>query len=78
MGGVSQAIPVESDNSVVIVHVDSRAPADPAGLAGFEARFRQQQNEQLQNAVYMDWAEWMSKRPGTHKPPDLDQYGGVE
>jgi peptidyl-prolyl cis-trans isomerase D len=78
VGGVSRAIPMETDNSVVIVHVDSRAPADPAGLADFETRFRQRQDEQVRNSVYLDWADWMSKRPGTHKPPDLDQYGGVE
>ena len=78
VGGVSKAVPMEGDNSVVVIHVDSRAPADPTGLADFETRFRQRQDEQVRNSVYMDWAEWMSKRPGTHKPPDLDQYGGVE
>jgi peptidyl-prolyl cis-trans isomerase D len=78
VGGVSQAVPIETDNSTVIVHLDSRAPADPAGLSDFETRYRSRQDEGVRNSVYLDWADWMSKRPGTHKPPDLDQYGGVD
>jgi peptidyl-prolyl cis-trans isomerase D len=77
-GQVSQPIPVQSDETVLILHVDSRAKADPAGLADFEVRFRQSQDEQLREYVYIDWANWKSNQPGTHRPPDLDAYGSVE
>jgi parvulin-like peptidyl-prolyl isomerase len=77
VGGISNPIPLTGD-TVAIIHVDSRQPADPSGLAAFELRFREKEDEQVRNLVYVDWAEWMSKRPGTHKPPELDQYGGVE
>jgi peptidyl-prolyl cis-trans isomerase D len=78
VGAVSQPVPIEGSNTTVILHLDSRAPADPAGLPEFETRFRQKQDEEVRSLVYIDWANWMSTRPGTHKPPDLDQYGGVE
>jgi hypothetical protein len=77
-GQVSDPVPVEADNTVLILHLDARAKADPAGLADFENTFRQSQDEQLQEQVYVDWANWMSNRPGTRKPPDLDLYGGLE
>ena len=77
-GDVSQPVPVESDNATLVLHVDSRAPADPAGLADFETRFRDSQDQQLRNIVAGDWATWKSKQPGTHRPPDLDAYGSVE
>jgi hypothetical protein len=47
-------------------------------LAEFETRFRQSQDQQLRSMVYADWANWKSKQPGTHRPPDLDSYGSVE
>jgi peptidyl-prolyl cis-trans isomerase D len=71
-GQVSDAIPMQADNSLLVIHLDSRAQADPAGLAEFETRFRQSQDQQLRQMVYTDWANWKSKQPGTHKPPDLD------
>ena len=77
-GQVSDPIPVQSDNTTLVIHLDSRAPADPAGLAAFETRFRESQDQQLRSVVYTDWANWKSKQPGTHKPPDLDSYGSVE
>jgi peptidyl-prolyl cis-trans isomerase D len=77
-GEVSGPVPVESDNATLVLHVDSRAPADPAGLADFETRFRDSQDQQLRNLVSNDWANWKSKQPGTHRPPDLDAYGSVE
>jgi hypothetical protein len=76
VGGVSGPIPISNDQ-IAIIHVDSRQTPDPAGLAQFESRFRERQDEQVRNLVYVDWAEWMSSRPGTHKPPDLDEYGSV-
>lgn len=78
VGEVSPPVPIEGTNTIVVVHLDRRSPADLSGLAEFEARFREKQDEQVRNLVYVDWADWMSKRPGTHRPPDLDQYGGVE
>ncbi len=77
-GEVSGPVPIESDNATLVLHVDNRAPADPAGLADFEARFREQGDQQLRNFVSADWANWKSKQPGTHRPPDLDAYGSVE
>ena len=77
-GQVSGPVPMQADNTILVLHLDSRAKADPAKLADFETRFRQSQDQQLQSTVYIDWANWKSKQPGTHKPPELDQYGSVE
>ena len=77
-GQVSEPIPDESNNTTLVLHVDSRGQADPAGLADFETRFRQSQDQQLREAVITDWTNWKSKQPGTHRPPDLDAYGSVE
>jgi parvulin-like peptidyl-prolyl isomerase len=77
-GQVSDPIPVRSDNTSLIIHLDSRATADPAGLAEFESRFRDSQDQQLRQVTYIDWANWKSRQPGTHKPPDLDSYGSVD
>jgi peptidyl-prolyl cis-trans isomerase D len=78
VGAVSDPIPMQSNKSFFIVHLDGRAKADPVGLAQFETQYRQQQEQMLGSDVYNDWAEWRSKRPGTHKPPELDQYGSIE
>jgi peptidyl-prolyl cis-trans isomerase D len=78
VGAVSQPIPLQSDNSVLVLHVDSRAPADPVGLADFETHFRQTQDQQLGGAAFLDWANWQSKQPGTHRPPNLEAYGAVD
>jgi len=78
VGDISQPIPVQDDNTTVLVHLDSRAVADPKGFADFATKFRQNQDERLRNQVYIDWAKWESTRPGTHKPPNLDEYGGAE
>ena len=77
-GQVSGPVPVESDNTYLVLHVDDRAKADPAGLAQFETRFRQSQDQQIRSVVYTDWANWKSKQPGTHQPPELELYGSVE
>jgi peptidyl-prolyl cis-trans isomerase D len=77
-GQVSNVVPVETDNTRLLIHVDSRTKADPAGLAGFENRIRSSQDEQILAQVYVDWANWKSRQPGTHKPPELDLYGSVE
>jgi len=77
-GEVSKPIPNEADNTTLIVHLDNRAPADPAGLVDFENRIRDSQDQQLREVVFEDWANWKSKQPGTHRPPDLDAYGSVE
>jgi peptidyl-prolyl cis-trans isomerase D len=77
-GDVSGVVPVESNKAYLVIHLDSRAQPDPAGLADFETRYRQSQDEQLRSLVYTDWANWKSKQPGTHPPPDLESYGSVE
>jgi len=77
-GEISKPTPVEADKTILLIHLDSRAPADAAGLADFETRFRTSQDQQLEGLVYDDWANWKSKQPGTHKPPNLEAYGSVE
>jgi peptidyl-prolyl cis-trans isomerase D len=77
-GQVSDPIPIQSDNTTLVLHLDNRTPANPAGLPEFEGRYRQEEDEQLRKVVYTDWANWKDNQPDTHKPPDLDAYGGVE
>ncbi len=77
-GQVSDPVPVQADNTLLVLHLDSRGQPDPAGLAEFETRFRESQDQQLRGLVSTDWANWKSKQPGTHKPPGLDSYGSVE
>ena len=78
VGAVSQPVPLESESLVLVLHVDSRAPADPAGMADFESHFRETQDQQLRGAAFLDWANWQSKQPGTHRPPNLEAYGAVD
>jgi peptidyl-prolyl cis-trans isomerase D len=78
VGDVSGPVPIQTDNTVVVLHVDSRAPADPAGLATFEKSFRDSQDDQLREAALQDWVTWMNRQPGTHPPPHLEAYGAVE
>ena len=77
-GQVSEPVPVQADNTTLVLHLDSRGQADPAGLADFETRYRASQDQQLRSLVYADWANWRSNQPGTRKPPQLEAYGSVE
>jgi peptidyl-prolyl cis-trans isomerase D len=77
-GQVSDPVPVPSNDTTLIVHLDSRAQADPAGLADFENRYRQSRDSQLREEVTADWTTWKSKQSGTHKPPELDSFGSVD
>ena len=77
VGDVSKPVSVESDNTMLILHLDSRGKADPAGLAAFEQRYHASQDQQVRGKAEFDWANWQSKQPGTHVPPHLDEYGGV-
>ena len=77
-GKVSDPFQIPTDSTMAILHLDSRAPADPAGMAEFETRFRDSQDSQLRDIVFFDWANWKSKQPGTHRPPELTSYGSVE
>jgi len=77
-GQISDPFPVQTDNTILVIHLEGRAQADPAGLAAFEARFRESQDERLRSMVYIDWTNWKSKQPGTHKSPYLDVYGAAE
>ena len=77
-GQVSDPVPVTSDGTELIIHLDSRAQADPAGLTDFEGRYRESQDQQLRQIVYEDWANWKNKQPGTHRPPELDSFGSVD
>lgn len=77
-GEVSGMVPVETDGTFLVIHLDSRGEPDKAGLGNFETRFRQGEDQKLRAALYTDWATWMSKQPGTHKPPELEAYGSVE
>jgi peptidyl-prolyl cis-trans isomerase D len=78
VGAVSDPVPLRTDDSVVILHVDSRGTADPAGLADFTKRSRDSQDDTLRGAAFIDWVNWQSKQPGTHRPPNLEAYGAVE
>jgi len=78
VGQVSEPMPLQGDGDMLIVHVDSRGHADPAGLTAFESRYRTQEDEQYRSVVYHDWSDWRSRQPGTHVPPNLDEYGAVE
>jgi peptidyl-prolyl cis-trans isomerase D len=77
-GQVSNPVPLQAENSTLVFHLQSRGAPDPAGLAGFETRFRQSEDQQLREQVRSDWVNWKNKQAGTHKPPDLDAYGSVE
>lgn len=77
-GQVSDPIPVQSDNTTLILHLDTRGQADPAGLAEFETRFRQSSDQQFRQTAVTDWTSWKSKQPGTRKPPELDSFGNVD
>lgn len=76
-GGISNPIPSQVDGSSLIVHLDSRGKADPAGLAQFETQYRDRQEQNLRNDAYIDWANWAGRQPGTRAPADLDQYAAV-
>lgn len=75
---VSEPFQLPGSDGYVVAHLDSRAQPDPAGLADFEKRYRNEADQQLRTLVTADWVNWKSKQPGTHKPPDLDAYGTVE
>jgi peptidyl-prolyl cis-trans isomerase D len=77
-GGISEPVPMESDGTIVLVHLDSRSPASADDQAQFEAHFRELNDERLRNVAYLAWANWENHQPGTHPPPNLDEYGGVE
>jgi peptidyl-prolyl cis-trans isomerase D len=78
VGSVSDPIPVPTDDSVIVLHVDSRAPADPAGKDAFAKQFHERRDDDLRAAAFLDWVNWQSKQPGTHRPPNLEAYGAVE
>jgi peptidyl-prolyl cis-trans isomerase D len=77
-GEISESVPMESDGTIVLVHLDSRAPASATDEAQNEAQFRAANDERLRNAAYLAWASWENHQPGTHPPANLDEYGGVE
>jgi peptidyl-prolyl cis-trans isomerase D len=78
VGQVSKPVPIETDNTVLVLHLDSRTKADPAGYAAFEQRYLESQDEQIRSWAFADWTNWVSKQPGTHPPPNLAEYGAVE
>jgi hypothetical protein len=78
VGQISPPIPMDNDNTIMILHLDSRGGADPAGLPDFEIKYHDSQDNALETQAYLDWASWMDKKPGTHKPPDLEEYGSIE
>jgi peptidyl-prolyl cis-trans isomerase D len=77
-GDLSQPVPMESDGTIVLVHVDSRAPAAPADQAQYQQEFEQRADERLRDTAFVEWANWESRQAGTHPPPNLDEYGSVE
>jgi peptidyl-prolyl cis-trans isomerase D len=77
-GDISQPVPMESDGTTVLVHLDSREPASPADEAQFAGQFRQSNDERLRELAFGAWITWENRQPGTHPPPNLDEYGTVE
>lgn len=77
VGAVSSPIPLPSENSVFVLHVDGRATADSAGFAEFDKSYRGSQDQELREMASNDWAAWLGKQPGNRKPPNLEAYGGV-
>jgi peptidyl-prolyl cis-trans isomerase D len=77
-GDISPPVPIESDGTIVLVHLDNREPASAADEAQFETAFRQSNDERLRDLAYSAWATWENHQPGTHPPPNLDEYGTVE
>lgn len=77
-GQVSKPVPIETDNSSLVLHLDSRAKPDPAGQADFDTRFGSSQNDRLRQLVYEDWINWQNKQRGTHQPPSLEAYGSID
>ncbi|HEX4140248.1 MAG TPA: SurA N-terminal domain-containing protein [Candidatus Methylacidiphilales bacterium] len=75
---VSEPFALSEDGTYAVLHVDNRAAADPAGLAAFDKEFREEQDAQLRAIANADWVAWKDRQPGTHAPPQLDAYGGVE
>jgi peptidyl-prolyl cis-trans isomerase D len=75
---VSPPFALSEDGTIAVLHVDSRAAADPAGLAAFEKEFRAEQDVQLRSIANADWVSWKDRQSGTHRPPNLEAYGGVE
>jgi peptidyl-prolyl cis-trans isomerase D len=75
---VSAPFALSEDGTLAVLHVDSRGAPDPAGLAAFEKEFRAEQDAQLRLIANEDWVAWKDRQPGTHKPPNLEAYGGVE
>jgi peptidyl-prolyl cis-trans isomerase D len=78
VGEVSKPIPGPDGKTVLIVHLDSRGKADPAGFAAFEQRYRQSQDQEVRASAFDDWTAWAGKQHGTHPPPNLSAYGAVE
>jgi hypothetical protein len=75
---LSKPFAVPGSDAIAVLHVDSRAKPDPAGLADFEKERRAQEDYQLRDAVLNDWVNWKSRQPGNRLPPQLDAYGTVE
>ena len=68
----------EDGGTIAVLHVDSRATANPAGLADFDKTYRARQDQQLQSLALEDWVNWKSRQSGTRRPPQLEAYGNVE
>lgn len=78
LGQISEPVPMESDGTIVLIHLDGRTPASAEDQAQYEAQFRADNDERLRNVAFLSWANWENHQPGTHPPPNLDEYGGVE
>jgi len=75
---ISPPFPLSEDGTIAVLHVDSRGTPDPAGLAAFDKEFRAEEDNRLRLIANEDWVSWKDRQPGTHKPPNLEAYGGVE
>ena len=77
-GQVSGPVPT-GDNNILILHLDSRDKPDLAGLAEFEANYRQSEDQQLRrNGLHGLGATGRASSPARVKPAQLEAYGGLE
>ena len=80
VGAVSSPIPLESENSVLVLHVDSRAPADAAGFAAFEAQYGQSRTRNCADAPSSTGStgRQAARHPSPAESRDLRRRAGLK
>jgi peptidyl-prolyl cis-trans isomerase D len=78
VGTISRPVPIDPTGAIALIYLEKRTPATPADQAEFQSHFREAQDERLRDLVRTDWVNWEELQTGTHRPPNLDEYGGVD